>query len=406
AVAFQKSPVDQQGSVVFLTGIYHESSPLICREVMATACKYAAQGQKVYILTGNLKVAGDGLEARYRTSRQAGVTYVKFNTEKPEISQLESGRAVVTFTDEITGHRFRLTPELTVVDEALSVSMFAADAAATLALEQDGDGFVQADNVHRLPVRTNRRGILAVGPSRGVMDLKQQVMDIHNAALACLQHEGSTAFLTPHAEITPGCVRCLTCYRSCPFGAISLNGSLTVVKELCEGCGICAAECPQKVIRMNDLADGSPAEQLVRLKPVPGERATHPVIYAFCCSRSAAQAAALAGVMGRPLPAGLRIIRVPCAGVIATGDILRAFQQKADGVMVLTCHQGNCQAEKGNLHARRRAEGAMVLMEQIGLDKKRLHYATLASNMAHEFGEIVCAFADSLENLYRSFLKG
>ena len=392
----------KSGSVVFLTGIYRESNPLILRETMESAiCLAKSRAQKVYILTGNLKVAAQGLEALYREARQAGVIVVKFSRAKPAIEQLEKGNATITFTDEITGHLFRLTPDLTVVDESVTASEATAKTAAVLAVHQDPDGFAQMDNVHRLPVLTNRRGILAAGPSRAVLDLEQQAMDAGNIAWACLTHTGPRTD-TPDAwaEINPGhCVRCLTCLRLCPFGAVAVGARVQVAADLCEGCGICAAECPKGAINMRQPADEAPLEPFSSTDEIEATNDFQPAITAFCCSRSAAQAASLAGCLGYSLPAGLKINKVPCAGAISTNDLLKAFQEKADGVLVLTCHIGNCHAEEGNLHARRRVEEARHALNRVGLQQERLLRSTLAANMSAEFIEKITDFAQKLKKM-------
>lgn len=49
-----------------------------------------------------------------------------------------------------------------------------------------------------------------------------------------------------------GCIGLGSCVKKCVFGALSLNdqGLPVVDKELCTGCGQCAAICPKKVIEM------------------------------------------------------------------------------------------------------------------------------------------------------------
>ena len=58
-----------------------------------------------------------------------------------------------------------------------------------------------------------------------------------------------------------------------------------------------------------------------------------------------------------------------------------AAADSGDGVLVLTCHEGNCKSEKGNTYASWRVEDAQCMLEEAGYDKERLRFATLASNM-------------------------
>jgi len=50
------------------------------------------------------------------------------------------------------------------------------------------------------------------------------------------------------------CIDCKKCYQSCRFGAIREN--ITLIKESCEGCGVCAYVCPVDAIRMIERDSG------------------------------------------------------------------------------------------------------------------------------------------------------
>ncbi len=48
------------------------------------------------------------------------------------------------------------------------------------------------------------------------------------------------------------CIKCATCQIFCPEGCINENEEGYYVADLyyCKGCGVCARECPTKVITM------------------------------------------------------------------------------------------------------------------------------------------------------------
>ena len=70
------------------------------------------------------------------------------------------------------------------------------------------------------------------------------------------------------------CRQCLSCLKTCPFGAILVGavGVPEIQGELCRGCGVCAAECPAGAIGMSRFTDAELSAQVgAALKPSQGE---------------------------------------------------------------------------------------------------------------------------------------
>jgi len=130
-----------------------------------------------------------------------------------------------------------------------------------------------------------------------------------------------------------------------------------------------------------------------------------PRIVAFCCDRSGYVAADMAGQLGMALPVGLEIIRVPCAGRIDALHMLQALENGADGVLIVACHEENCQSLTGNLRAKARMGYVHGIMEKIGLEKERLEICNLASNDGAKFAETVRKKSEDLERLGPSPIK-
>ena len=393
------SPFSGIKTVAFLVGLDAESNPVILEEIMQSCLKLQADYKlKIYILAGNLKVAANGLEKLYRDTKDAGVIYIKFTRTRPDIVQLADGGACIEFTDEITGNILKLAADLTIVDEKIVPSDYAADLARIFELEEDLNGFAQGDNVHRLTVFTNRKGILVAGSARSVQSLPDQFADADNAVLSLRNIEKQPAHQTAdRAQIENGkCVRCLTCYRLCPYRAIQVNTRVSIAPAACEGCGICLAECPRSAISFVDqpktIGSKVAAAEIIQ----SAEESFIPTITAFCCSRSVAGAAQLAACMGEKLPPGFQIVEVPCGGSVSLSHIFSAFKSNADGVMILTCHEGNCHSEVGPRYAQQRVEQILEHFRSIGLADGRLVKKTLASNMGVEFAKALAEFEKQL----------
>lgn len=403
-----KSVPSKIRKVVFLTGLVKESTPVVAREVMLSSLLLQKDyNLQTYILTKNLKVAGHGLELLYRETKKFGAVYIKLTDVMPSIYQEKDNDIRIEFIDEITSKKFRLSPDITVVDETIVPSDYTAQLAGIFRLDTDPNGFVQANNVHRYSVLTNRKGIMVAGPSRDILADDDQRIDAENSALAVMGLvSGETETKAEKAQIHEGqCIRCLTCYRLCPYHAITLNTRVEVVPNACERCGICAAHCPRGAVRITDLEPGAISNLIITDPGMQPQKTFTPFIVAFCCRRSAAQARDLAICMGHRLPQGLKMMEVPCSGAVSYDHIFSALDNNADGVMVLTCHKGNCHSEHGNIYAGQTVEQIQEMFSRIGFEKERLLIQTLASNMGTEFARITDRFEETILKLGPSRLK-
>jgi coenzyme F420-reducing hydrogenase delta subunit/Pyruvate/2-oxoacid:ferredoxin oxidoreductase delta subunit len=350
-----------------------------------------------------VKLAHPGLETLYKQSRENGVLYFKLR-ESPQVSRNGDGFSV-TLHDNVLHEDVELTPDVVVVEEAIIPHPETSLLAQMLRIEMSPEGFFQSDNVHRFPVRSNREGIYVIGSARQPVDFRQGWADAKNAVLEIsrLLGDGKSQVLEEKARIHRGkCTICLTCFRVCPHGAISWDNRAVISSLACQGCGICASECPMDAIQLVDYQDSEIKEQIV-LSQQAGTGT--PQIVAFCCRNSAFEAGEMARMFGNTLPEGLQMIKVPCAGKVDVDYILTAFQAGADGVLVFACHKDNCKSQEGSTFARWRVEDAGRMLEEIGLERERLEFAAIASNMPVEFSRITGALEARLKELGPSRIK-
>jgi len=97
----------------------------------------------------------------------------------------------------------------------------------------------------------------------------------------------------------------------------------------------------------------------------------------------------LAGTSRLTYPAAVQLVRFPCTGRMNPLFILKAFEQGADGVLVSGCHPGDCHYVQGNLYARRRFATFKALMEFVGLDSRRLHFAWVSASEGGKWASVV-----------------
>jgi heterodisulfide reductase subunit A-like polyferredoxin/coenzyme F420-reducing hydrogenase delta subunit len=385
-------------TVAFLFGFAQENHPLIMERVFRNVLALEAiEGCTPYVYAGNLKVAQDGLERIYLESRNQGATYFKLK----EAPKVESGGASISFLDPVLGKEMELTPDLIVLEESMIPDPLNVALAAILRVDLGPGAFFQTDNVHRFPVRSNREGVFVVGGARNIQTMPSALMDVENAVLELkgLLNNGKAMVQVNKAVLDIGkCTFCLTCYRCCPHGAIlwDQTNKPVILPLACQACGICASECPMNAIQIGGFHD---ADILAELKNGKAPAKDSPKIVAFCCQNSAHEAGIMAEAYGLPKPANLQMIKVPCAGKVDLDYMMNAFVEGADGLMIMACHAGNCKSERGNTYAKWRVEDLHRMMEEMGLEKERLEFVTLASNMGGGFSETLTGMEKKLKDL-------
>jgi coenzyme F420-reducing hydrogenase delta subunit/Pyruvate/2-oxoacid:ferredoxin oxidoreductase delta subunit len=195
------------------------------------------------------------------------------------------------------------------------------------------------------------------------------------------------------------CVRCLTCLRTCPYGAISLEESQPVIAaDECRQCGHCVAECPCVAISLDAVAMPALLEPLgTDDNESGGKRAVRVLL--MCCSRSAVPAFQEALSLDPALKERVSVVAVPCAGGLQVPHLHGAFLRGADGILVYTCHQGNCHAERGAALAKGRVLRTAAALETMGIGAQRLKIESVASNMYSKLIETTKEFCDDIERI-------
>lgn len=114
-----------------------------------------------------------------------------------------------------------------------------------------------------------------------------------------------------------------------------------------------------------------------------------PKIIAFLCNWCSYAGADLAGVSRLQYPPNTRIIRVPCSSRISPLLILKSLQHGADGVLVSGCRPGDCHYISGNYVARRKFAILNNLLEYLGIEKGRVHFAWVSAAEGKRFAELI-----------------
>jgi len=132
-----------------------------------------------------------------------------------------------------------------------------------------------------------------------------------------------------------------------------------------------------------------------------------PKIVAFVCNWCTYAGADLAGTSRIKYASNVRIIRLPCTGRIDFMLLLKALDQGADGVIVSGCHPNDCHYTAGNFHARRRWIVFRSLLDFLGLDTRRVHFAWVSAAEGAKWAQLVNSVTEEVQRLgpYHDYQK-
>jgi F420-non-reducing hydrogenase iron-sulfur subunit len=69
----------------------------------------------------------------------------------------------------------------------------------------------------------------------------------------------------------------------------------------------------------------------------------------------------------------IKSVKLPCSSMTREVVLLKAFEAGADAVVVLACPEGTCRYLQGNLRTAKRVSRMKKLLDEIGLDGRRLN---------------------------------
>ncbi|HOX07258.1 MAG TPA: FAD-dependent oxidoreductase [Planctomycetota bacterium] len=172
--------------------------------------------------------------------------------------------------------------------------------------------------------------------------------------------------------LTDKCAACLTCRRVCPFEIPEVKEIADISSALCQGCGICASECPANAIVMASYGpDAVQKEVGAALAVLRPDRLR---IVVFSCGHHAPATRWGGSEAARPA-AVAKEIYLPSMSRLSAADILAAFEAGADGVAILECTSGACRYPTVDQRLRRRVDLARQLLVEAGIDGARLSLA-------------------------------
>ena len=124
-----------------------------------------------------------------------------------------------------------------------------------------------------------------------------------------------------------------------------------------------------------------------------------PRIVGFLCNWCAYSGADLAGVARIQSSSSLLPLKVMCTGRVDPSFVFKAFTAGADGVLLAGCHPGDCHYAEGNFKCLRRSLLTRRLLEEFGIDGRRLRLEWISASEAEKFGRISEEMEEEIRDL-------
>jgi coenzyme F420-reducing hydrogenase delta subunit/Pyruvate/2-oxoacid:ferredoxin oxidoreductase delta subunit len=308
--------------------------------------------------------------------------------------------------DALLQQLLTIDADLVVLAPAMIPARGTKELAALLKLDLDQDEFFKEYNAKLRPTETKLRGIFLAGGATFPKDAPTTSLHAHSAAMKAAKFLQNGKIVKDQRTAVVNedyCGDCEFCPVTCPYGAISLvptteNHFVARVSDLlCEGCGICAGTCPLNAIELRHSRPDQMQAQMEGLLSVNGT--TRPLILAICCSECGHTAVDSSGMAMMEYPANVRVMKVPCVGILQVRQLLEAFKAGAQGVMVVGCKTDGCHYEVGSQKAERRVEFAKLLLNEYGIEPERLEMFKMVFIEGDKFAEAALAMTEILERL-------
>ncbi len=371
----------------------------------ASLIKSANPDADVSICYIDIRTTGREHEYYYERAREMGIKFIK--GRPTEIwKDPETGKLFVDVEDALLTRFLDLEADLVVLAPAMVPAEGTAELAEILSVELDEDGFFKEYNAKLRPTETKLRGVYLCGGATFPKDAPTTSLHAHSAAVKAAKFltKGKIVKDQRTAIVNEDyCGDCEFCPVTCPYGAISLEPTTEdhfvarVNDLLCEGCGVCVGTCPLNAI---ELRHSRPNQMLAQMNALMSLNGTSkPLVLAICCQECGHTAVDSSGMARMTYPANVRVMKVPCTGILQVHQILEAFKAGAQGVMVVGCKSDGCHYEVGSMKAEKKMDLAKVLLKEYGIEPERLEMFKMVYIEGDQFAEAAQMMTERLTKL-------
>ena len=224
-------------------------SKVCCTQSIKSALELKKRdpAMRIFILYRDMRPYGLR-EDLYREARMKGITFLRYQFEKPLHMEAQDKGVEIRFTDLVLRKEMHLRADLLVLASAI-VPQKENPLARFYKVSQNEDGFFAEAHVKLRPVDFATDGVFVCGLAHSPKPLDESIAQAQaaSARAVTLLSAKSIAVSGTVARVDPVyCSRCGVCIDICPYSAPRFDektGKAVIQSTLCKGCGLCVASC-------------------------------------------------------------------------------------------------------------------------------------------------------------------
>jgi heterodisulfide reductase subunit A len=236
-------------------------SKICCSFALRTALDLKSKNphMDIFILYREMRAFGER-EDIYREARQKGIAFIRYDLDHKPLVETARDGVTLSVYEPVLQKTIALQADLISLQTAI-VPSNNGEMAEIFQVPLDPDGFF-ADSPQKLkPLDAAVEGVYLAGLALYPKDTTESIAQARGAAARAMEilSRDTVEVGGVIAEVMPErCAVCCTCVRTCPFGVPVVDpeiGAAFIDPGLCQGCGMCVAECPNKAIVMPNCSD-------------------------------------------------------------------------------------------------------------------------------------------------------
>jgi heterodisulfide reductase subunit A-like polyferredoxin len=162
--------------------------------------------------------------------------------------------------DKALNQEITLNPDLLILSSAIRPQDDAEEFAAGLKLPLTQEKFIMEAHMKLRPLDLVNEGMYLCGLAHSPKTMAESISQARGAVSRALTILSQTYLMVGGIICIVDqerCAACLTCVRACPYDVPHINteGVAEIEPAACQGCGICASECPRKAITLQHYSD-------------------------------------------------------------------------------------------------------------------------------------------------------